>query len=120
MFKGRRARARRRELKQKKEVAVRLIGIAAVGFLIAGSVPAMARDYPWCVQEPGFGGSLSCRFASYQQCQATVSGQGGGCTQNPAMAYGQSSGMQGGALQAGGPTDRPPRRKGKKHGWHYE
>jgi len=97
---------------------VRLIAITVAGILIAGSVPAMARDYPWCVQEPGFGGNLSCRFASYQQCQATVSGQGGGCTQNPAMAYGQSPAMQGGG-QADGPPKRRTQRKGK-HGWYYE
>jgi len=98
---------------------VRLIGITAVGILIAGSVPAMARDYPWCVQEPGFGGNLSCRFSSYQQCQATVTGQGGGCTQNPAMAYGQSPAMQGG-MQAGGPPERRAPQRKRKHGWYYE
>jgi hypothetical protein len=86
----------------------------------------MARDYPWCVQEPGLGGALSCRFASYQQCQATVVGQGGGCAQNPAMAYGQSSGLPGGnaqrgGVQVGGAPDGPrPRKDKRKHGWVYE
>ena len=99
---------------------MRLIGITAAGILIAGSVPALARDYPWCVQEPGFGGALSCRFASYQQCQASIAGQGGSCSQNPAMAYGQGPALQSGAVQAGGPPVRRPRQSKGKHGWYYE
>jgi hypothetical protein len=93
----------------------------AVGILIAGTAPSMARDYPWCVQEPGSGGSLSCRFSTYQQCQATIAGQGGSCAQNPAMAYGQSPGVQSGGVPGVDASDRSPQRKSKgKHGWHYE
>jgi hypothetical protein len=37
---------------------------------------------PWCAYYSGRGGS-NCGFYSFEQCQATVSGRGGFCNQNP-------------------------------------
>ena len=35
--------------------------------------------YPWCAR---YGWSTICAYATFQQCQAGVSGAGGYCTQN--------------------------------------
>jgi hypothetical protein len=66
-----------------------LILAASALFIVASSSPTMARDYAWCARtfnNPYFG---DCSFSSYQQCQATVSGQGGDCITNPRLSYGQ-------------------------------
>ena len=107
---------------------VRLTLIASVGLLVAATAPSSARDYPWCSREPGTGGSLQCNFMTLQQCQATTSGLGGNCAQNPAMANGQPPGFQSSSLQNGLPEDSVPRRQRPrrvrhqpgKHGWYYE
>jgi hypothetical protein len=45
-------------------------------------------DYPWCAQFTDAGGALSCAFVNYAQCLASVSGVGGLCMPNPALAFG--------------------------------
>jgi len=52
-----------------------------------------AYDYPWCAQYTSRGGSgaLSCYYATYAQCMATVSGIGGYCIRSP--YYGQGPGQ---------------------------
>jgi hypothetical protein len=102
--------------------------MASVAILLAGTVPSMARDYPWCEREPGTGGALQCRYQTIEQCQASASGQGGGCTQNPAMTV--SPGLQSNNFQSSQddrplrvtPHRRPSRVKHQpgKHGWYYE
>jgi len=52
--------------------------------LHAGS--AHAQNYPWCAQYSGDVGGENCGFTTLQQCQATVSGIGGYCLQNPMYA----------------------------------
>jgi hypothetical protein len=100
----------------------------SVVMLLASTAPGVARDYPWCAREPGKGGSLQCQFMTLQQCQATTSGLGGDCAQNPAMmAYGQPPGLQS-SLQDGPPIGAAPHRpksrrvrhQSGKHGWYYE
>jgi hypothetical protein len=106
---------------------MRLIWATCIGLFLAGTAPAMARDYPWCSREPGRGGSLQCQYTTLQQCQATTSGLGGNCAQNPAMmAYGQPAGLQSSAQDV--PISEAPRRpkprrvkhQPGKHGWYYE
>jgi uncharacterized protein DUF3551 len=112
---------------------MRLIRVTCIGLLFAGTAPAAARDYPWCQREPGNGGSLQCRFMTLQQCQASASGLGGGCLQNPAGAGGQAPGLQSNpglqssAMQDAPPSEVAPRRRPYrvrhqpgKHGWYYE
>jgi hypothetical protein len=44
-----------------------------------------AYDYPWCgvyTSNEGAGGAMSCYYASYGQCMATMNGLGY-CTQSP-------------------------------------
>jgi hypothetical protein len=49
-----------------------------------GAMPAMARDYPYCIKGCDFGaGRGDCSFSSYQQCQATASGRDAYCAENP-------------------------------------
>lgn len=49
-----------------------------------GVLPAMARDYPYCIRGCDFGGGLgNCSFSSYEQCQATASGREASCAANP-------------------------------------
>jgi hypothetical protein len=63
--------------------------IAASAFLLTmgAATPSMA-GYPWCIANPNEGGALQCRFTSLPQCNASASGMGGECYQNPRLAYG--------------------------------
>ena len=53
----------------------------------AGSAPAAARDYPWCVQGRGVGFPGDCSYATYRQCRASASGRNVGCGINPRVAF---------------------------------
>jgi hypothetical protein len=62
--------------------------VIAAGLLAA--VPAShaqsAYDYPWCAMYTdgnGPGGAMSCYYASFAQCMATMSGIGGNCIRSP-------------------------------------
>ncbi len=54
--------------------------IAALG-LTAHATPAQASEYPWCARYDTW--SYNCGFATFGQCQATISGAGGICERNP-------------------------------------
>lgn len=41
--------------------------------------------WPYC-QRQAMSGSLNCGFASFEQCMASVSGDGGDCIRNPALS----------------------------------
>jgi Protein of unknown function (DUF3551) len=65
-----------------RKVMWSLILCCAVSTL--GSLPAAARDYPFCIKGCDFGsGRGDCSFSSYQQCQATASGLAATCSENP-------------------------------------
>ena len=68
-----------------------LFAVSAL-LIVATTSPSMARDYPWCARTMTNGFSGDCSFTSYQQCMATVSGQGGDCIRNPRLAFGQMGG----------------------------
>jgi hypothetical protein len=59
---------------------------------IAGTSPSLARQDAWCARMPVNGGNPECNFATYRQCQATISGIGGSCIRNPGMAYNRMGG----------------------------
>jgi hypothetical protein len=47
--------------------------------------PARAEvQYPWCAHYRFPLDAVNCGFVNFQQCQATISGVGGFCYQNPA------------------------------------
>lgn len=62
-------------------------GLAAVSVL--GASPSIARDYPFC--RKGDGGPGDCKYDTYEQCMAAVSGTAGYCQPN----YWLSPGGQG-------------------------
>jgi hypothetical protein len=70
-------------------IGVRVIGIAmaaAVAGMLSASEPAQAQQWPWCAdmyEGRGGGTATNCGFASFQQCQAYISGMSGRCYPNP-------------------------------------
>jgi|HubBroStandDraft_6_1064221.scaffolds.fasta_scaffold3115940_2 hypothetical protein len=66
-----------------------LTALALAAILV--SVPRSGEahyNYPWCAQFSDAGSIFSCAFANYAQCLASVSGVGGLCMPNPAVAFG--------------------------------
>jgi uncharacterized protein DUF3551 len=56
--------------------------ISAVVFS-AGTSPASADDYPYCIQGDEYaGGAGECIFTTRAQCQASASGRMAYCTEN--------------------------------------
>jgi hypothetical protein len=56
------------------------VALLAIG---AASQPAHADPYRWCAEYGGGrGGSTNCYFVTLQQCEASVSGNGGFCRPN--------------------------------------
>ena len=62
---------------------------AATAATVAGTSPAAAYDYPYCVQGRGVGIPGDCSYTSYAQCMASASGRGLYCNTNPRVAFGQ-------------------------------
>ena len=69
--------------------SVLLTMMAAGAATFAGSAPAAAYDYPWCVQGRGVGIPGDCSYQSYAQCMASASGRNVYCNINPLVAFGQ-------------------------------
>jgi hypothetical protein len=59
-----------------------LLALSVIAAAILFNTPTKAQNYPWCAIYNDGSGSKNCGFASFQQCQADVSGIGGFCTQN--------------------------------------
>lgn len=74
-------------------LAVLALSAAAVGTM-AGSSPASAYDYPYCLQGRGVGVPGDCAFTSYEQCMASASGRALYCNINPRVAFGQQQQQQ--------------------------
>ena len=62
---------------------------AAAAATVAGSSPAAAYDYPYCLQGRGIGIPGDCSYATYGQCMASASGRALYCDINPRVAFGQ-------------------------------
>jgi hypothetical protein len=63
----------------------------AVGiFGVAGTGPAAAYDYPWCLQDRSFGLAGDCSYQTRAQCMASASGRYAFCNVNPRAAYARS------------------------------
>jgi len=90
--------------------------IASVFLMTLTATPSMAKPYPWCSRSIPTGGALYCMYVTFGQCQASISGSGGDCLQNPAALYGQGprtrngpppgAGWQGGGWQDDGSRHR--------------
>jgi hypothetical protein len=59
-----------------------ITGIAIALTTLFLSLLAAHAEGTWCANYGGNGGT-NCGFYSFAQCQATVSGTGGFCSQNP-------------------------------------
>jgi hypothetical protein len=64
--------------------------LAAGGATLAGSGPAAAIDYPWCIQGRGWGIPGDCSYPTYAECMATASGRNVYCNINPRVAFGRA------------------------------
>jgi hypothetical protein len=63
-------------------ISLLILVVLAAG--VSTEKPAEAQSYPWCAYyNLGFGGATNCGFATWQQCQAAISGVGGSCGANP-------------------------------------
>jgi Protein of unknown function (DUF3551) len=67
-----------------------LIGLAAMlAAVVSGTAPASAQYWQgrgtWCIQPPQ--GTWDCSYYSFRQCQQSLSGRRGTCTQNPSAEW---------------------------------
>jgi hypothetical protein len=67
-----------------RKLLLALLALVAAGVTLTGDPrPSAARPwYPWCARFADRSGTEECLYASFQQCQATISGIGGSCVQN--------------------------------------
>ena len=73
----------------RKTILAGITVLAAGIATLAGSAPAAAGDYPWCVQGREVGYPGDCSYSTYQQCQASASGRYASCGVNPLVAFQQ-------------------------------
>jgi hypothetical protein len=71
---------------------MRKLLFTAAALLVVSAAPSSAREYAWCAANAVNSSNPQCDFSTYQQCQATISGQGGTCSRNPALADSAMSG----------------------------
>jgi hypothetical protein len=72
--------------KDVKETEMRIV-VATLLTVLAGSATGTAQaqgydPYPWCAEYGFRGGATNCYFATYQQCQWALAGNGGYCRRN--------------------------------------
>ena len=73
-----------------RNVTMAVIAVLAAGAAtFAGSAPAAAYDYPYCLQGRGIGIPGECAYQTYAQCMASASGRALYCNINPRVAFGQ-------------------------------
>jgi hypothetical protein len=60
------------------------LAVIAVGLGFTHEARAQGTYYAWCARYDAY--AYNCGFTTFQQCQATVSGAGGFCYQNPMPA----------------------------------
>jgi hypothetical protein len=77
---------RRRTIMRNATMAM-LAVLAAGGATLAGSGPAAAYDYPWCVVGRDVGTPGDCSYQTYAQCMASASGRADYCNINPRVAF---------------------------------
>lgn len=61
--------------------------VAGFAASVAGSAPAAAYDYPYCLQGRGIGIPGECLYRTYAECQASASGRALSCNINPRVAF---------------------------------
>ena len=87
-----------------------MMTLAAAGVAsVAGSAPAAAYDYPYCLQGRGIGIPGECSYQTYAQCQASASGRGLYCNINPRVAFARQQQPACGIIETIRPTHSPLR-----------
>ena len=81
----------------------RILPVAITLAALSLSTIGARADGTWCAHYGTQGGATNCGFYSFQQCMATISGNGGFCQTNPFSAYGAAGSAYGSA--------REPRRR---------
>ena len=56
--------------------------VAGLSLVLLGPIEVRAQNYAWCAQYGGEHGGRNCGFSTFEQCRATLSGNGGYCSQN--------------------------------------
>jgi uncharacterized protein DUF3551 len=83
-----------KESKMRRFILTGLVLVSAVTVFEVPSADAQVSSgrNPWCLRDgPGGPGNWDCSYQNIQQCEATASGAGGGCTQNPNYRGGRQS-----------------------------
>src|SRR5690242_20988261 len=71
-----------------RKMVLTALALVGAGFAsVAGTAPAAAYDYPWCVQGRGVGYPGDCSYQTFAQCQASASGRNVACGINPRVAF---------------------------------
>jgi len=86
--------------------------VVAAGGIAASlmiSSPAFADPYKWCATYRA--GGQNCGFLTIEQCQATVSGVGGFCQQNPFYTGPDKSSSASARVSRAKPAERPTPQK---------
>jgi hypothetical protein len=74
--------------RQENTMRAALFAMMAIGAVSAlGTTPAAARDYPVCMRTVN--DTDDCSFTTYDQCNATASGQAAYCFDSPGFAQNQ-------------------------------
>jgi hypothetical protein len=63
------------------DMRMSFLALAALCVGVSALPAAAAPSYPWCARYSTSGGE--CSFNTFEQCEQTLSGIGGSCTQNP-------------------------------------
>ena len=72
-----------REVDMRLTIVRLVLGCIAPLLVSNVSVAQSAYDYPWCAVYTKTSGAMSCYYASYEQCMATMRGIGGNCVRSP-------------------------------------
>lgn len=76
------------QLRERNDMRAILLTLLTAGIVgMAGSSPAAARDYRFCLQSPEVGIPGDCSYSTYAQCQASASGRYAYCNINPRVAF---------------------------------
>jgi hypothetical protein len=71
-----------------RKIMFAILTVLAAGTAsLAGTEPAAARDYPYCLQGRLAGYPGDCSFPSFATCMAAASGQDAYCGVNPRFAF---------------------------------
>jgi len=79
-----------------RNVMLAILALLASGAAAtAGSVPAYAYDYPWCVMGGELGASGDCSYSTLAQCQASAYGRWNlYCAENKRVLFSRQQALQ--------------------------